>query len=120
LVQFLLVHDRREVFALASLQSEVGRATVRQSAGDPNDLDTIYLVANYRAADARVLTKSRAVLFIARELGWPWKALGLLTILPTSMRDWGYDVMARSRYRLFGRLDTCFVPDPQSKRRFID
>src|SRR5215212_8352384 len=83
LLQFLLVHDRHAVFTFAPLQSATGRRFVERAGGDPDDLNSFYAVANYRAADARTMTKSRAALFVARELGWPWTLTRPIGLLPT-------------------------------------
>ena len=119
LVQFLLAHDRRAVFVFTPLQGETGRAAVARCGGNPDELTTVYVVTNYRSAP-RLLARSQAALFVAGELGWPWKAGALLRVLPTAIRDRAYDVIARSRYRLFGRTDQCLVPGPEVRHRFID
>ena len=120
LVQFLLAHDHREVFKFASLQSPTGRALVKRWGGDPQDLTTFYAIAKYGSSDARVFTKSRASLFVAGELGWPWKALRALRLLPTSVLDGLYDLVARHRYRIFGRSEECLVPAQNVRDRFVD
>ena len=76
LVQFVLRHDTRCVFSFASLQSAIGQAMVRKAGGDPRDLNSFYVVANYRAVDSRAFTKSDATLFVLARLGWPWKPHG--------------------------------------------
>ena len=120
LLQFLLHHDRRHVFSFASLQSPVGQSIVERSGGNPCDLTSFYVVADYRTAASHVFTKSDAALFVAGALGWPWKALGLTRVVPQGIRDRLYDVVARSRYRVFGRYDRCLVPRPEFRIRFID
>jgi predicted DCC family thiol-disulfide oxidoreductase YuxK len=74
LVQFLLRHDRHRVFSFASLQSAVGKSLVERSGGNPCELTSFYVVANYQTADSRALTRSDAALFVADALGWPWRA----------------------------------------------
>src|SRR5262245_2647570 len=76
LLQFLLRHDRRRVFSFASLQSNVGRSIVERSGGNPAELTSFYVIANYQTAASHVFT-SDAALFVARVLGWPWKAAQL-------------------------------------------
>src|SRR2546425_10484273 len=120
LLQFLLEHDHRAVFAFASLQSATGRATVERFGGKPNDLTSFYVVANYRADHARIFARSSAALVVARELGWPWKVAILMRLLPTAILDRVYDVVARSRYQLFGGFEQCLPPRPEFRRRFID
>jgi predicted DCC family thiol-disulfide oxidoreductase YuxK len=120
LLQFLLAHDRRQVFNFASLQSPTGRATVERFGGDPNELTSFYVVANYRTPAAHVLTRSRAALFVAAMLGWPWRAAAMFDVLPTALLDRVYDAVARNRYRVFGRRDQCLVPRPEFRNRFVD
>src|SRR6058998_3052657 len=72
LLQFLLKHDHRAVFDFASLQSATGKAMVVRCGGNPLELTSFYVMANYRTPEARFFTRSRAVLFVAGELGWPW------------------------------------------------
>jgi predicted DCC family thiol-disulfide oxidoreductase YuxK len=120
LVRFLLEHDRHGVFMLASLQSATGTALVKRFGGCSDELSTFYVVADYRTASARMLGRSDAALFVAGQLGWPWKAAVLLRVLPRAVRDWAYDLVARHRYRVFGRLEGCLVPPAESRHRFID
>jgi predicted DCC family thiol-disulfide oxidoreductase YuxK len=120
LVQFVLTHERARTFDFASLQSATGRRLVGAAGGNPDDLTTFYVVANYRVTDARVVSKGRAALFIARALGWPWRTLALFGVLPTALLDAVYDVVARNRYRLFGRRDECFIPQGEYRDRFVD
>jgi predicted DCC family thiol-disulfide oxidoreductase YuxK len=120
LLQFILAHDRRAVFAFAPLQSAIGRSTVERFGGSPDELSSFYVVSNFRTDLARMVGRGRAALFIAGELGWPWKAAVLFRAIPTAILDRMYDVVARNRYRLFGRFDRCLMPPPEYRRRFID
>ena len=120
LVQFLLAYDRRAVFDFASLQSGIGRAMVAHSGANPHQLHTFYIVANYRTPAAGVMTKSRAALFVAGELGWPWKLACMLRPVPPAVLDLGYDLIARHRYRVFGRSEQCLVPQREFRHRFVE
>jgi predicted DCC family thiol-disulfide oxidoreductase YuxK len=120
LLQFLLTHDRRGVFAFASLQSRTGRAVVEQLGGDLADLTSFYVVANYRTDRSRTLARSKAALFVAGQLGWPWKAAVIAGVLPGAVLDRAYDVIARHRYRVFGRFEQCLAPRPEFRDRFIE
>jgi predicted DCC family thiol-disulfide oxidoreductase YuxK len=88
--------------------------------GDPEDLSSFYVVADFRTPDARVVTKSDAALFVAGRLGWPWKLTRVAGIIPKALRDRLYDVIARSRYRIFGRYEQCLVPSEESRSRFVE
>jgi predicted DCC family thiol-disulfide oxidoreductase YuxK len=120
LLQFVLVRDRRGLFRFAALQSATGRAIVARAGGDPDDLDSFYAVANYATPQARTHTKSRAGLFVLGELGWPWSLARPIGLLPTSILDLVYDLIARYRYRVFGRYDQCLVPRPEFRNRFVE
>jgi predicted DCC family thiol-disulfide oxidoreductase YuxK len=78
------------------------------------------VVADYQTAASRVFTRSDAALFVCGALGWPWKAAQLMRFVPRRLRDRTYDVVARSRYRVFGRYDRCLVPRPELRNRFFD
>ena len=120
LVLFLLKNDQRAVFSFASLQSATGKALVARWGGDPEDLTSFYVVTDFRTPEARIVTKSAATLFVARELRWPWKLARVAGILPAALRDRLYDVVARSRYRVFGRYEQCLIPSEESRSRFIE
>jgi len=120
LLQFLLKHDHRAAFNFASLQSETGRAMVERGGGNPDELTSFYVLANYRTGDARMFGRSSAALFVAGELGWPWRAAVLLRVLPPAILDYVYDVVARSRYRVFGRYEQCLMPRPEFRSRFVE
>ena len=120
LLQFLLAHDRRGVFAIASLQSRTGRAVVEHLGGDPTELTSFYVLANYRTRHSRIFARSQAALFVAGQLGWPWKAAVIARILPTALLDRAYNAIARNRYRVFGRFDPCLAPQPEFRGRFVE
>ena len=120
LLKFLLTHDRRGVFAFASLQSRAGRTVVEHLGGDPTDLTSFYVLANYRTDQSRPLARSKAALFVAGQLRWPWKAAVIARVLPGVVLDRAYDVIARNRYRVFGRLEQCLAPRPEFRGRFIE
>jgi len=113
-VQLILRHDRRGRFRFAALQSDVGRALLARHGLPVDALDTVVLVE-----DGRAWTKSRAALGIARRMDAPWPALGVLGIVPRPVRDFLYDRVAKSRYRIFGRVDACMLPPPEVRARFL-
>jgi predicted DCC family thiol-disulfide oxidoreductase YuxK len=120
LVQFVLARDPTGIFHFASLSSPEGRSTVSRHGGDPDDVSTMYVVADYRTPEPRPLTRSRAALFVLGALGWPWKVLTLFGVLPTVLLDRAYGLVARNRYRVFGRRAECLMPRPEWQDRFID
>lgn len=120
LTRFVLAHDRRDAFRFASLQSEFARKTLAPHGRDPRDLDTLHVIAYRGRADERLLSKSRAALFVLRKLGFPWRLAALLGVLPTRFLDFGYDLVAHNRYRIFGRSEACMLPDARYAEKFID
>ena len=119
-VHFVLRHDHRGVFRFASLQSTTGQAMVKQSGGEPLELTTFLVFADYTTRNARVFSRSDAALFVAGALGWPWKAALLVRVVPKGLRDRVYDLVARIRYRVFGRYERCVIPRPEFRSRFVD
>jgi predicted DCC family thiol-disulfide oxidoreductase YuxK len=118
--QFVIARDDQRHFHFASLQSAAGRAALAPFGITSQDLTTFYVLAHYRGAAPVQLTKSRAALFVMTTLGWPWRAAGLLYLLPKRLADRVYDVIARHRYRICGREEECLLPDPAHRTRFID
>ncbi len=112
--QFILTHDRKQEFRLASMQGEAGAAMFRAHGMDPKDPDTILLIEG-----DKVLRDSDAVLGIYTRLGWPWRIAGLAKLLPRSLRDPVYRWVARNRYRIFGKREACWVPRPEDQDRML-
>lgn len=121
LVQFLLKHDRHGRLRYASLQSDFAAKVLQRHGFDPKDLDTLHLVENFEQSDERVLQRSDAVLRAGRELGGVWPGLSSVAkVIPRALRDVVYRLVARNRYRVFGKYDTCMLPDPKQRSRFLD
>lgn len=118
-VRLILALDRGGRFGFASLDSAVAQELLGRITHVPHG-DTMLVVPHFRASRPSALARSRAVLFIAAALGWPWKAAQLFRLLPTSLLDALYDIVATRRHRLFGRYDTCPVPSPEVRARFLD
>lgn len=112
--RFILHHDRRGHFSLAAMQGAVGAALLTRFGIDPDDPDTLIVVEGDSA-----LRDSDAVLAIWRGLGWPWRAGTMLRIVPRFARDRIYRLIARNRYRWFGRRESCFVPTPEQAARVL-
>jgi len=124
LTAFVLPRDSRGLFDFASLQSATARSLLRRLGDDgaqpDGNLETFYVLKDYRSRSPALISKSRAALFVLRTLGGPWRAVSLLGLFPTALLDIGYDLIARNRYRWFGRHETCLMPDPAYRGRFID
>jgi predicted DCC family thiol-disulfide oxidoreductase YuxK len=119
-VQFVLARDHSGIFLFAPIQSETGRRVSTAAGLQPDAPSTFIVAKQFGSVDERVLTESRAVLFVAQALGWPWSMAGLFGAVPTSLLDRIYKAVAANRYRLFGKREQCFVPKPEHRNRFID
>lgn len=113
-VQFVLRHERASLILFAALQSDTGRALLRDL-----QLPEDFLGSLVFFEDGRVFTRSEAALRVAAHLHAPWSWLQVLRILPRALRDPVYDFVARHRYRWFGRDETCLVPDAGLRDRFL-
>lgn len=120
-VQFLLKHDKAGRFRFASLQSDFAGKVLGRHGLDPKDLDTVHVVVNYDQPDEHVLQRSDAVLRAGRELGGIWGAsASIAKVIPRAIRDVVYRYVATNRYRMFGKYETCMLPDPSQRSRFLD
>ncbi len=116
-VQFVIRHDAAGQFRFAALQSAAGQALLAAhgaAAAPEATPDSVRLVA-----DGQVYSHSTAVLQVARRLGWPWRLLGMGGVLPRAWRDGLYRWVARHRYRWFGRQESCWLPTPELRSRFL-
>ena len=113
-VQFILRQDRQGIFSFAPIQSELGRMIFARQGLDPNDAQTFMVVS-----DGHVLLRSDAALEVARRFGGAWRLLTVFRIIPRTLRDWLYSLIARNRYRLFGRRAACMIPTPEVRKRFL-
>jgi len=124
-VQFILRRDRKAVFRCASLQSSLAANILAGHGERSTDLDTVYVVVNFDPTEGfsqgLLLGRSDAALFALAQLGGFWSvSAGVIRLLPRFLRDWGYGVIASNRYRIFGRYETCPVPTPATRARFLD
>ncbi len=127
-VQFVLKRDQAEVFRFAALQSALGRRILERHGASPSDLNTFYVLLHSDPAppagaeqNEALLARSDAVIFVLRGVGGVWRFVGgLFQLLPRIARDWMYNLVARNRYRIFGRYDSCPLPSEAQRRRFLD
>lgn len=113
-VTFIIKRDKHDRFRYAALQSEVGRTLTDKHGIDTSKTDSIILIE-----DDRCYTKSSAALRIARHLSGGYPLLYGFMILPKFIRDPLYDVIARNRYQWFGKRESCMVPTPELKAKFL-
>jgi predicted DCC family thiol-disulfide oxidoreductase YuxK len=120
LTQFLLKRDRHDRLLFASLQSEFAAAILKRHGKDAQDLDTVYLVKNHEQPDEALLARSDAIISVLKELGGIWSLTTAGKILPRGLRDRLYNLVARNRYKVFGKHETCMLPEPQHRAKFVD
>ena len=121
LVQLILRRDRSDVFRFASLQSPLAARILARHGAKPNDLDTVYIALSYELRNECLLSRSDAVVFVLKQLPGLWRfAAFFIQLIPKFLRDAAYGVVARNRYRIFGRSEVCPLPRDQDRTRFLD
>jgi predicted DCC family thiol-disulfide oxidoreductase YuxK len=114
-VQWVIDHDRAAYFCFAALQSEAGLALLAEQGMQPEQqLDSIVVLDQ-----GRLYTHSDAALHVLAHLDRPWPVLSVLVVVPRPVRDVVYRLIARYRYRWFGKRTECRVPTPELKARFL-
>lgn len=113
-VQFIIQHDKNNYFKFASIQSEVGQELLKKYNIDTSIADSIVLIENNRS-----YVKSTAILRIARHLKALYPLLYGLIIVPPFVRNVIYDLIAKNRYKWFGKQETCMVPSTEINSKFI-
>lgn len=126
-VQVILKRDAKGVFRFAPLQSGLAARILTRHGVDPSEMDTMYVVLNCDPVNGEgsgkesLLSRSDAVLFVLRRLGGAWcVAARAIQLFPRAAREWGYRVVASNRYGIFGRYESCPLPDETTRTRFLD
>jgi predicted DCC family thiol-disulfide oxidoreductase YuxK len=114
-VRFVIDRDPQQVFRFASLQSDSGRRLLSEHGLDADAIDSVILIE-----DGRAWRESDAALRVCRHLRAPWSWLWLLRVLPRFLRDAIYRFIARNRYRWFGKMESCMIPTPEIRARFLE
>lgn len=112
-VQFIIKNDSKGIFHFASLQSDTGQELLKKH-DVPSDIDSMILIEG-----DKVYYKSAAALRICRHLKGAWKLLYALLIVPRPIRNIVYDFIAKNRYKWFGKKESCMLPSPSVRARFI-
>ena len=120
-LRFLIRRDRRQRLAFAPLQGTLAQTVLVPRGIVPSDLDSIYVIADWRTPSERLLTRSRAMVHLLVQLGGVWRlAARGASALPASLADRVYDFVAARRYGTFGRFETCPIPSPEWRDRFLE
>ncbi len=115
-IQYVIKHDKKDVFMFAPLQSEVGKQIIEQFNIDTKNVDSILLYSKEKG----LKSKSTAALQISRYLGFPIKLWSVFWIVPVFIRNWVYDFVAKNRYKWYGKKDECMIPTPELKSKFLE
>ncbi len=113
-VQFIIKRDKGAKFKFAALQSDIGQALLKKYDLPLKDFESFVLIrkGNY-------YQRSSAALQVAKVLGWPWRLFYIFILIPKFIRDFFYNIISNSRYNVFGRQDSCMIPSPELKERFL-
>jgi len=113
-VNFIIDRDRQSYFKFASLQSDEAASLLMTHALPANKLDSIVLIEG-----GRPYFRSTAALRVARKLSGGWPLFYIFMVIPPFIRNAIYNLIARNRYKWFGKSDTCRIPTPELKSRFL-
>jgi predicted DCC family thiol-disulfide oxidoreductase YuxK len=116
-VQTILAHDRRGTLKFAPLQSPLGQSILAKH--QLKQIDSVVFVERSLAPE-EVYIRSSAALKVAEYLGGWWKGLLIFRLIPRPIRDFFYELFARYRYRVFGKYESCMLPAPEVRARFLD
>jgi predicted DCC family thiol-disulfide oxidoreductase YuxK len=114
-VQFVIKRDRKNVFKFASLQSAYGQKFLTENKLNTDEFKSIILYKN-----EKLFTQSTAALKIFKELNGLWKLFFAFIVIPKFIRDAVYNLIARNRYRWFGKKETCMVPTKELEEKFLE
>lgn len=113
-VKFIIKRDKKALFKFAPLQSDIGIELLRKYDLTTQESDTVIYIRTGKA-----LTRSTAALFVLKDLGGIWSGLFVFIVLPKFIRDFFYGLIAKSRYRIWGRKESCMIPDVDNMQRFL-
>lgn len=114
-VQYIIRHDKKDVFMFTALQSDTGLALIKKFNIDTTKTDSILLYSEEKG----VSYKSTAALKIASKLGFPQNMLAIFLIIPAFIRNRVYDYIARNRYKWYGKKEACMIPTEELKSKFL-
>jgi len=115
-IQFIIKRDKKDEFRFATLQGDIGRQLVQERNIDTSRVDSIILIE----PGVAFYTKSTAALKIGASFGGFWKIINVLNLIPRQLRDIVYDLVAKYRYRWFGKKEQCMVPTSELAVKFLD
>ncbi|WP_163515848.1 thiol-disulfide oxidoreductase DCC family protein [Gelidibacter japonicus] len=114
-VQYVIKHDKNDLFRYTTLQGEVGQAIIKKYGVDTDKMDSILLYS----PENGISYKSTAALKIASKLGFPRHLMVVFLIVPAFIRNWVYDFIAQNRYKWYGKKKECMIPTKELKSKFL-
>lgn len=114
-VQFIINHDKKDTFRFVALQSELGISICSYIGVDQTKIDSIILYH----PDVAYYYKSSAVLEIGEDLGGIYSLASVFKIFPEKFRNYIYDYIAKNRYKWYGKKESCMIPTPELKAKFL-
>lgn len=114
-VQYVIKHDKKDIFRFVAIQSDLGLKLLKHIGINPIHTDSIIL---YEPGTAYYY-KSSAALEIAKELSGIFTFASVFTVIPKGIRDLIYDYVAKNRYKWYGKKETCILPTPEFKAKFL-
>jgi predicted DCC family thiol-disulfide oxidoreductase YuxK len=114
-VQYVIKHDKKNMFMFTALQSKVGQQIIKEYNIDTTKTDSILLYT----PEVGISSKSTAALKIAYHLGFPNNLLCVFFIIPPFVRNYVYDYIAKNRYKWYGKKESCMIPTPELKSKFL-
>lgn len=115
-VQYVIKHDKNQRFMFTALQSKTGKKIIDHFNIDTRKVDSIILYTPEKG----ITYKSTAALKVAAQLGFPTNILSIFLIIPSFISNWVYDVIAKNRYKWYGKKEACMIPTPELKSKFLD
>ena len=115
-VQFVIKHDKKDKFLFTALQSNVGKKIIQEFNIDTSKTDSILLYS----PDKGLSLRSTAALNIAKQLRFPINSLIIFMAVPNFIRNWIYDLIARNRYKWYGKMDDCMIPTEELRKKFLE
>ena len=112
-VNFVIRNDKKDVFKFAPIQSDFGKIALKKHHINSKDTDSIILID-----DDNYYIKSSAALYIAKNLSGAYPLLFCFMLVPKFMRNWVYDVVAKNRYKWYGKKENCMIPTPELIDKF--
>ena len=114
-VQFIIKHDKKDVFRFVSLQSDLGQKIIKHIGIDTSKLDSII----FYDPNNGYYHKSQAIFKMAKYLGGIYSCLNIFSILPKGISNVVYDFIAKNRYKWFGKKESCLIPTTELQSKFL-